>query len=243
MPLYQEQQLIEEKNITNIEFEKNWFDGTEKSWWFKDWNPTRVKKLVSIFGEEWFKDKTILDMACGFGNISRQLQQYNPKQIVMTDGCSLNVQELLRRQTKNIDIYQIDQERKWESDVIFDLCIYWGIIYHLKNWKEDLKRAIKYSNVITIESEVADIFDANYEKDNKELGIYDASIHGMGVITTAEAIEQILKEENLIYKRYDDEDLNCAFFKYDWKLGSRGCPENSRRFWVACKKDYNIFDK
>jgi FkbM family methyltransferase len=37
---------------------------------YNEWRVRRVKKIIQLLGLEWFKGKTVLDLACGQGNIS-----------------------------------------------------------------------------------------------------------------------------------------------------------------------------
>lgn len=200
--------------------------------YFENWRKARIDKLVNILGKEWFKGKTILELGCGFGHVGKEIKKLGSI-VVFSDAREEYVEEI-RKDNEDSDIYIIDNDIPWDMERKFDLIIHWGLLYHLENWKKDLECCLKHSGLISIETEVSDSADVNFEVVRNE-GHYDAAVNGIGKVPAVGNIENYLTEIGFLFKRYDDTDLNNGVMCYDWEEGKFGNAtlNGHRRFWMA----------
>lgn len=231
--------LIEEKSPL--------FDGP-----FNDWRTKRVEKLISIFGLGWFKDKKILEMGCGYGNIGLYLQSLGST-VHFSDA---RAESLAKVKAKNPDavVFAIDQEEDWSLDERYDLIIHFGLLYHLNYWEKDLSQVLRHCDYVALESAVHKFDNKNEYKivtdsDSDPIG----PARQIGTLTSSLNIEKTAEENNFSFIRYDDKDLNFSgqnHFSYSWKEeDGKDAPKygvinswwdksfcGGRRFWVLTKQ-------
>jgi len=200
---------------------------------YVDWRETRINKVISIFGKEFFNGKTILELGAGHGHIGNYFRTLGAR-VAMTDGRPEHV-EKMKESFGNKDIFLLDQETQWNSNEKFDIVIHWGVLYHIDNWKEDLQIAIRYGNIIFLESEVCDSDDPNIEIKVHESNSYDQAVNStrIGSRPSASMIEQIISGTGSTFIRYDDADINSNIHIYDWPVkNTNQAPNGQRRFWI-----------
>lgn len=181
---------------------------------YNDWRVNRVKKMIQILSEEWFKGKTVVELACGQGNISKFFKSLGAN-VIATDAREEHLKDL-----KNIKTLQIDQDSVWGLDKKADLIIHFGVLYHLKNWKQDLECAINNSSMMFLETVVADTDDPYFEHEIEEEpeGGQNA-YNSVGTVMSAANVERVLDELGCKFNRYDDADLSTPgrkLYQYDW---------------------------
>jgi len=216
----------------------NNFDGNGRNTHYNGWRQVRIKKLVSILGEDWFKGKKILEVACGWGHIGQSLAQKGAI-ITFTTCHEGDVPKIKEYNDTDANIFIIDHENKWKLDIEFDLVIHWGLLYHLDKWEQDLDIAISHTKeYLCLESEVSDSLDPHFEIKVEERWP-NGSFHNLGTRPSPSNIERVLEKNGMKFTRYDDTDLNVAYHKYNWRHGT--IPNSwgtggYRRFWMAKKE-------
>lgn len=200
------------------------------------WRVSRINKLVSILGKDWFPNKHVLEIACGWGQIGHELGKMGAI-MTLTTGHKCDIPNIKERNPGS-NIYVIDHEKQWHLGRKFDLVIHWGMLMHLKNWRDDIIRSLSHTKeVMSLEAELCDSTNLNFEIEVAEWW-KDGSIHHKGTRVPAGAIENILRSQNVNFTRYDDADLNADFHLYDWEDGI--APDSWRtgglnRFWIIRK--------
>jgi SAM-dependent methyltransferase len=196
----------------------------------RSWNAARVKKLVSILGEEWFLNKNILEVGCGHGNNGKALISFGAK-VTFTDGRQRFVDFL---KAEGFNAYVMDQDKEWSLSGNYDLIIHWGVLYHLDNWKQDLKCALDRAPLLCLESEIHGSPDPLFEKKNDEIDHYDQALNRVGTLVSAKHLENYIESLGATFVRYDDEKLNAhPVANYSWKEEDRpGFQSGQRRFWM-----------
>jgi len=211
-------------------------DEDKQTWgWFKGhyikWRETRINKLVSILGKDWFKGKTVLECACGLGHVGEELMNKYGAIVTFAEGRDIFVYETKKR-LPSAEVIVLDNDSDWNLNRKFDLLIHWGLLYHTDNWKRDLENAVKHADIISLETVVYDI-EGRKEIKIREGGHHHGATHGIGTRASVEAIESHLESLGTIFQRYDDKDLNAEYFQYDWKSTGNGRHgDNTRRFWM-----------
>jgi hypothetical protein len=202
---------------------------------YNHWRETRIKKIISIFGESFFKGKTILELGCGWGDVGRYFQTLGAK-VTFADGRQKHL-DVIKKRDPLSNVLLIDQDKSWNLETTYDIIIHWGVLYHLNHWQQDIKCVINHSNLIFLETEVCDSDDVNLEIKVTEVSDYDQALNKTGTRPSPAMIEKFLSSLEVDYKRYDDSDLNSTFHIYDWNVSSSKEYRNGlRRYWIINKK-------
>lgn len=177
-----------------------------------EWNDARVDKIISVLGEDWFKGKKILEVGCGHGDIGKRLTKLGSS-VIFTDARKIFVDFL---KADGYEAYVMDNDKPWTVKGKFDLIIHWGLLYHLDKWKDDLIEAIRRSDIITLETEIADRDEDDYELKIDEIDHYDQAFNQIGTLLSSNHLEKYLTLNGTTFKRYDDKDLNAGTQFYSW---------------------------
>ena len=124
------------------------------------WRLYRVKKLVQVFGIEWFKNKKILELGCASGNIGLALQALGAD-VTFADARSENLDSVIRKKS-NVKTVLINQEQEWSINTKFDLIIHFSVLYNIKNWKQDIMCTLSQGRYVALETAVAK-YDTKFE--------------------------------------------------------------------------------
>jgi len=202
---------------------------------YDNWRKCRISKILEIFGEEYFKDKTLLEVGCGYGDIGIFFRDLGAK-VTLAEGRQEHIDEI-RKRYKDIEVIRLDQDRKWDLKRKFDIIIHMGVLYHLKHWRNDLACTFKHANLVILETEVANRSSPNFQFINPEGAGYDQSLNGYGTRASAANIEKMLTKLKTTFTRYDDKDLNSGQHIYDWQVNNNGPKylDSHRRFWIVKK--------
>lgn len=212
---------------------------------YNRWRETRVKKLVSLFSPEWFKGKRILELACAYGNIGLYLKQLGAN-VTFADARQEHL-DVVRTKDSTANTMLIDQDLNWNIGQRFDMVIHFGVLYHLDNWQQDLASVIQHTNLVVLESAVADTSDDFEVKIAEEPEGGQNAYNTIGTMPSAKRIENCLTRLGCSFRRYDDTDLNTRRYFYDWQVKEQNLTGLSvksfedlpvyggRRFWVIKK--------
>lgn len=200
---------------------------------YANWTIVRTRKLRNILGDEWFRGKTVLDVGCGHGNNGKRLWELGAK-VTFTDG---RPEYVTRLQREGFTAFVMDNDKEWTVEGPFDLIVHWGLLYHLNNWKQDLRCALARAPLVCLETTIASSANAAYEVKTTEgpEGNHqsDNALNGVGTILSAAHVESYLISLGCSFTRYDDEDLDkAAQHRYSWKESEiEGYVYGQRRFW------------
>lgn len=196
-----------------------------------DWRDKRIQCIVDYYGKDFFKNKKLLELGCGYGEIGAYLAKLG------ADVTCLDAREehlkMLRIMYPFLETVQADLDNEWPFKDKFDVILYLGTLYHLKHFEKPLIRACKSAKHLVLESEVCDSDDPNMIIFTKERG-YDQAFNESGNRPSQAYIEKVLRRCGMKYKllktsKYDTED-----HKYNWKIQNTNKWENGlRRLWFA----------
>lgn len=198
---------------------------------YKEWRDSRLKKLLSLTE---FKNKTVLELGCGHGDIGLALEEHGAI-VTYAEG---REEHLVSLRQLGKDVVCLNQEESWNLNRTFDIVIHFGVLYHLKNWKQDLKISLAHAKeTMFLESLVTNSSNPEYEVQIEEPADYDQSMIGIGSRVSASHIESVLTPYQ--YQRFDDPDLDSGAHQYSW-IVNKNFPEhcwgekytNYRRFWM-----------
>ncbi len=210
-----------------------------KNLFFDEWNEKRVKKIIDVLGKYWFKGKTIHDLGCAHGEVGEEFLRLGAH-VEFSDLRQENLDELDKRfkelQYKPISRI-INQEEKYNLSRNFDLLIHFGLLYNIKNWKQDLECALKHSNMMFLESIVIpkrgheEVTLQRIPKTSKDASMVEyVGENGEWYLRTPEVIEDYLTELGCKFISFDDPELNTAGWMnhkmlshniYDWNYDAQ----------------------
>lgn len=212
---------------------------------YTGWQQRRIEKIEKLFGKEFFKDKSVLEVACGYGHIGKYFREVCGANLTFTEGRQEHL-EFISQNNPDSTVMQLDQETNWNLNKKFDVLIHFGVMYHLNNWQQDLECALKHSDLIILESEIADTDKLVAYKIIDDPNGYDQALNPAGIATRPSAayVEKIFEDNGFTFTRYDDADLNDGVHRYDWPVTcsadvdnyNRGNGLGLRRFWIAKRK-------
>lgn len=208
---------------------------------YNRWRETRVNKLISLFGNDW-SGKKVLELACAHGNIGLYLKTLGAD-ITFADAREQHLAKVLEKDSTAKTIL-VDQDTAWDINQEFDIILHFGVLYHLDNWKQDLKSALKHTQTLILESAVADAdYEYEYKLHEDDEGGQNA-FNKVGTLPSATSIENYITSLGYTFTRFDDDSLNTNWFKYDWQVSNPDLSSinvssyedkplfGGRRFWL-----------
>jgi SAM-dependent methyltransferase len=216
---------------------------------YDGWRVKRCNKMLEIYGIDYFKNKKILELGAGHGDIGAFFAELGA-QVLCLDGRIQNVNfgRLKHRKIEQIKFEQFNLESDFSLFGRFDLIIDFGLIYHLKNVEAHLKCCFATADDIIMETVVCDSTDPHkifFLTERKEID--EESLEGTGSRPSPFYIERIAKENNFDFTRYFTPDLNYTYqFSYDWEhRNDNRISENFilRRFWRLQKSITSVSPK
>lgn len=212
------------------------FDGT-----YLNWNHKRIKGIIDFYGHKFFYFKKILDLGGGYGDIGGVLYRLGAD-ITVLDARQEHL-KIVSKKFPGIKTIKADLDRPWQfGNKHFDMIIDLGMLCHLKDYEEHLKCICNSATHLILETAVCDSDDPHKcisIPENKD--IYDLSVNGLGCRPTSSAIERIIKNHGMNFKRQDNAKYNCDNYIYDWSpKNNNECDFNKRRMWFAVKHNSPI---
>jgi 16S rRNA G966 N2-methylase RsmD len=199
-----------------------------------DWRTKRISKILEIYNKEFFNNKNILELGCGYGDIGKEFISFGAD-VTFAEGRSSHC-KILKEKFPTSEIINLNQNAAWDLEKRFDIVIHWGVLYHLTDWKSDLISTLKHSDLIFLESEVSNSDDVNFDLKITEKNEYDQALNGIGSRPSAANVELFIKELGFNIERFDDEILDSKSHQYSWKVTNTNTWQHGlRRFWIVKK--------
>lgn len=207
------------------------FDGK-----YLDWNHKKIKGIIDFYGHQFLNHKTILDLGCGHADISGALHRLGAD-ITAVDARQEHL-KVASRKYPGIKVVKADLDRSWPFygktfDIILDL----DLICHLNNYEKHLKAVCSSTTHLILETTVCDSEDPFKNIiSNENKSTYDLSANGVSCRPSTAAIERVLKECGMTFRRQDNPRYNSGSYTYDWQDKNDGTVDyNKRRLWLCVK--------
>jgi glycosyltransferase involved in cell wall biosynthesis/SAM-dependent methyltransferase len=202
---------------------------------YQDWVHKRNKFIIDHFGMPFFRNKTVLDLGCGYGDIGASLWRLGAD-VLCVDARDSNI-NIGSKKYPGLKFKQINLDTEWNFNK-FDIILDIGLLCHLVNAEDHLHNVCQStSQYLILETAVCDSDDPTLCARMKESSYNtDLSFSGIASRPTAAMIEKILSSCGMGFKRMFSPKLNSGPIKYDWNVvNSNSCDLNMRRMWIANK--------
>lgn len=203
-----------------------------------DWNQKRIKAIIDFYGPKFFFYKRLLDLGCGHADISGALYRLGAD-ITAVDARQNHLQ-MVKKKFPQIKTIQADLDAGWPFfGKSFDITLHLGLLCHLSDWEEQLKRVCASTTHLVLETTVCDSEDPlACIKTKEDKGQYDLSFNGAGCRPSPAAIERVLDACGMNFRRMDNAKLNSGPYKYDWAPQYKGeCNFYNRRLWFCVRSN------
>lgn len=201
--------------------------------YFQNWQRNRINFILEKFPNEFFKGKRILELGPYNGVIGNFFKSLGAD-VHLIEGNISNV-EYIKYKYPNLSVEHANLDVKnwiWGK---WDIIINFGLLYHLEfNHQNLLKNCVDNSNLMFLESVIYDSPDVEIYFRNEEGD--DQSLSNVGGTPSSKFVEEILKNCEVEFNRYDSSLLNGDIHYYDWveKL-DKSYHDIKRRFWIIKK--------
>lgn len=211
----------------------------EPSNYFPNWQNSRIDYIVNQFGENFFKNKSVLELASCNGYIGNYFSQVLGANVTVVEGRDSNI-EAIRKDYPNLKLIESNLDKNsWDFDY-YDIIINWGLFYHLQFFhKEHLENCIDHCGVLLFESVIFDSDESEIffrsEKGN------DQSLSRVGGTPSTSYVEDIFKNKDCKFLKSSSSKLNGDIHIYDWKdSNGKKYHESKRRFWTVFTNKFNL---
>jgi glycosyltransferase involved in cell wall biosynthesis/2-polyprenyl-3-methyl-5-hydroxy-6-metoxy-1,4-benzoquinol methylase len=204
-------------------------------------NQKKIKGIIDFYSHKFFYFKKVLDLGCGYADISASLLRLG-SDITAVDARQEHL-KIVNKKYPEMKTIKADLDKAWpvpgkKFDVILDI----DLLCHISNYEDHLRKVCASTHHLVLETAVCDEDDEHKSvmiAENK--ANYDLSFNGNGSRPTAKAIERVLKECGMNFKRMDNAKFNAGTYKYDWiEKGNGECNNSNRRIWFAVRNDSPI---
>jgi len=200
---------------------------------YKEWSMRKINKILSIYDIKYFKDKKILVLGDGIGNMGSFFADIGAN-VLALEGRKLNVNlaKLEFRNLANFEIKEFDLREDFTKFGKFDIIINFSLIEVMDEIYNLLDCCCKMSNNIFIETLVIDSFDNITYKKNWDYERSDIGLNIYGTFPSPLYIKDFFKKRGYSVVKYRDSELNLLHNAcYDWKAKGNGRMGDLRAFW------------
>lgn len=200
------------------------------------WREVRLKVLIDYYGREWFKEKRILELGCGYGHIGINFAMLGAD-VTFSDGRQKHLDEIgaVWPVIPPERLIIANMEDEWPFEGHWDLILHQGLLYHLAKWQFSLYEASLCCDHLVLESEVLDSDDRKATKKvNEDPDKMHSSINGLSIRVPQVAIEESLSAFGFRHKLCEDSRLNSSRHNYTWSIENTGRSFAQTRRWWWC---------
>ncbi len=206
---------------------------------YSEWSKIKVKAIIDNYGFNYFLNKKILDLGCGYGDISGPLLRLGSK-ITALDARQDHL-AIGKKKFPGLNFVKSDLDVEWKYEKNqFDLILALGILCHTRNPEELLRNICNSCTDLVLETAICDSDDSYYSAVNiQNKNIQDQSVNGSGVFLTPTFIERILKECGFSF----EVKILPKYKTYNYHTGitnTKACNLEKRRLWIATKTNADL---
>lgn len=212
------------------------FDGK-----YFDWNQKRIKGIVDYYGYKFFYGKKLADLGCGHADLSGVVYRLG-SDITAVDARQEHL-KVVTKKFPGIKTVKGNLDGPWpfhgqKFDMILDL----GLLCHLASYENHIKAICSSTTYLVLETAVCDSDDPHKSIQVPEAKeVYDLAYNGMGCRPSPAAIERVLTECHMSFKRMDNAKFNSGEYVYDWQAKNDGSTSiYKRRIWFCTRNQPGV---
>ncbi|MCH2039331.1 MAG: class I SAM-dependent methyltransferase [Saccharospirillaceae bacterium] len=202
---------------------------------YEIWREKRVTAIIEHYGPLWFKGKKILEIGCGYADISLMFAALGAD-VTVSDARQEHL-DIVNSRYPWMTTIKADVNSEWPFESRYDLIIHMGLLYHLGDIQYSLEKCLQFSNNLVLETEISDSTDPNFVLviDEDSSG-YDQSFTGRGSRPSGAYLENFFASNNVEFHRVVDARCNSNFHQYNWKqTDSEDWRHGLRAMWFCSK--------
>jgi SAM-dependent methyltransferase len=199
---------------------------------YDNWRTTRLNGIKKYILPDYFKNKTLLELGCGYADIGNMFYELGAI-VTSSDGRKEHL-EIVNKRYPHINTLIIDGDND-NIQLKYDIIVHWGLLYHLNEIENHLEKVAQKCDILLLETEVCDSDDSNFYILTNEKG-YDQALNKQGIRPSPYYVEKILEKNGFQFKLIKDNILNSDFHSYDWEISnSKTWNHGLRRYWICWK--------
>ncbi len=194
----------------------------------KQWVSDRINFIKKMFPDNYFKDKSILELGSCWGDIGGYFSLLGAD-VTMVNGFDFYY-EACKNRFPNVKNIKHDCDSEWIYDDHYDVIFHMGLLYHLRDPKKSLIECQKHCDIMILETVVSDFLDfIEIIPRTEDINLCQDQGLNAEANFSADFVEKYL----INYTRYDDSSLNGKISgNYNWTAsGNSGF--RGRRFWIC----------
>ena len=203
---------------------------------YVNWQMSRIDTIEKYLGFEFFKNKSVSEIGCGYAFFGNYLSKFCDR-VTVSDARIEHI-ETIKQNYPHLTTHVMDVDGEFmeeKTDVLIDF----GVLYHIINVESHIKSFSNYDYII-LETEVVDSDQNTTIIVNEEQNIYDQAYNGVGSRPSQLMVENFLSTAGYDFMLIKDSILNTPHHTYDWEIQNTNTWRNGlRRFWVCWKKELN----
>jgi hypothetical protein len=216
-----------------IEFYRRWVDNRFYS---------IDTELTIIFGDDFLKNKTLLELGAYDGNFGNKFYQ---KGAIVTcyEGRQENLDQL-KVLHPQFDSYLVDMD-KTKVDKKFDIILHAGLLYHMKNVEDSLINSLQNCDVLILETENIDSddmeIDIEFEGSSQTCNVSsltDSDLTDYVSRTSRNYLEKIFEDNGFNFKLVSNSKSNTHPYQYDWVSSNSKSKYALRSIYIAWNKNF-----
>src|ERR1700682_2785847 len=99
---------------------------------YEDWNRKRIKAIIDYYGVPFFKDKKILDLGCGHGDVAGAFSRLGAN-VTCVDARQENL-NILKTKYPELNILKVNLEHEWPFNSKYDIVFSLALTCHLTDY-------------------------------------------------------------------------------------------------------------
>jgi SAM-dependent methyltransferase len=200
----------------------------------RPWNEKRLKAITDHYGIEFFDGIKVLDLGCGHGFFGDELAKLGAM-VTYCDARREHLNQIVER-NPNADVRLIDLEDGWPEGQ-WDFIVHFGVLYHIENVVENLRKACESTEYMVLETLVCDSKDPKlnlaFKEDKTNIS---QAFQGMGSRPSPALIERVLTESGMEFTMLTTDKYNDHIHKYAWAVkNAKAYGAGLRRMWFVKK--------
>jgi SAM-dependent methyltransferase len=205
---------------------------------YEEWRNKRIKAIIDHYGPDFFRNKRVLEVGCGYGDIGAAIAARGA--IVTCSDARQEHLDVVKQRHPSVEVLKADMDSARPISGKWDVLIHMGLLYHLGNPETALIDACSLTDYLVLETEVCDSDDAHFlvrltDLENAGVsGAYDQAFNIVGARPSAAFVERVITSCGMTFDRQWSSSCNSSFHEYDWTPKNDGSWRHGlRRMWFA----------